>query len=146
NSILVFENYPVDPLLRGAGESLRIVRATPYEQTTYPLSIFAVPGQALRISAVFEERCYDQPVVDRILGHLRAMLEDIARQPDCSIGELCVLTEPEYRRLLAWSSHPDRHGRPGYAHELFEIHAELTPEATAVEHEDGALSYRELND
>ncbi|WP_192363890.1 non-ribosomal peptide synthetase, partial [Mesorhizobium mediterraneum] len=146
NSILVFENYPVDPLLRGAGESLRIVRATPYEQTTYPLSIFAVPGQALRISAVFDERCYDQPAIERILGHLRAMLEDIATRPDRRVGELCVLTEPEYRRVLGWSSHPDRDGHPKYAHELFEIQAELTPEAMAVEHEDGALCYRALNE
>jgi amino acid adenylation domain-containing protein/non-ribosomal peptide synthase protein (TIGR01720 family) len=144
-SIFIVENYPIDPVLRGIGQSLRIASVKMHEQTTYPLSVFAVPGKELRLSAVFDRRRYDPDMLYRILGHFRVLLEDIASQPDRLISELNFLTADERGQLLAWGSSKREPRELVCAHEYFEAQVERTPQAVAVEYGRETLTYCELN-
>jgi amino acid adenylation domain-containing protein len=65
--------------------------------------------------------------------------------PECKIGQLPLLTEAERERLVVQRNQTARaYPPPLCLHELIEAQAERTPEATAVVGQDGALTYRQL--
>ncbi|MEO8593989.1 MAG: amino acid adenylation domain-containing protein [Candidatus Solibacter sp.] len=144
-SILVFENYPVDPALHETGQSLGIVQAKLHEQTTYPLSLLAMPGKELRITAVFDVRRYDSQSAARILDHLLVLLQEMATKPGCRVGELSLMTPVEQRNLLSWAAPAAEHLETRAAHKLFEVQANLAPEVGAIEYDGITLNYGELN-
>ena len=144
-SIVIFENYPIDPLLRGAGESLRIVRTTMHEQTTYPLSICAAVGEKCRISAVFDKRRYDRETMRRILAHFCVLLAEISRHPQLPAGNLSFMSPTDQQKLIDWGSGATPQRELRCAHELIEDNAQAVPLAVAVDHAGSALTYFELN-
>ncbi|NIS83342.1 MAG: amino acid adenylation domain-containing protein, partial [Anaerolineales bacterium] len=48
DTIVAFENYPLEALLPGEGYGLRISNVRAMEQTNYPLALAVVPGERLR--------------------------------------------------------------------------------------------------
>jgi amino acid adenylation domain-containing protein len=95
-SALVFENYPADfralelPGLRIDTERLRFVAA----RSAYPLTILVVPSSELTLRAVFDERRLDADDVERILGHLTAMLTRLL-EPATAIADLLSSIPPD---------------------------------------------------
>lgn len=93
-SILVFENYPVDPAL------LRSLGLTPIEhhpaagseaagaQTRYALTLLVTPGADLRIQAVHDTRRLDTANAALILAHLSTMLSEVATQREPHLATL----------------------------------------------------------
>ncbi|WP_158566872.1 non-ribosomal peptide synthetase family protein [Actinomadura craniellae] len=75
------------------------------------------------------------------------LLAEMADRPDATVADLRLLTPRQERELLAaWDAPADeRVGREPVA-EIFQRQARRTPDATAVEFEDRALTYRELNE
>ncbi len=55
-SILVFENYPVDDSLKRSPAGLQIADLKGTEQTNYPLAVYVVPGQALTLRIAYDRR------------------------------------------------------------------------------------------
>ena len=54
-SILVFENYPIDESLKEADTSVTISEVDSMEQTNYPLTVVAAPGKQLLLKIQYEE-------------------------------------------------------------------------------------------
>src|SRR5262249_38386315 len=69
-SLVVFENYPVDRALlqRGSGLNVRDVRTD--ERTNYPLAVVAVPGEELSLRMLYDARRFAPAAIARLLGHL----------------------------------------------------------------------------
>jgi non-ribosomal peptide synthetase component F len=89
---------------------------------------------------------FDEPTIERMLGHLRTLLESIVAEPDRRLSELELLTEEERHRLLfEWNDTGAEYLEDRCVHELFEEQAKRTPDAVAVVYEDEQLTYRELN-
>jgi len=92
---------------------------------------------------------FDLATIERMAGHFRQLLEGIAADPECRIGELPLLTPEERQQLLVeWNDTVVDY--PGdqcnkCIHRLFEQQAERTPDAPAVEFGKQQLTYRELN-
>ncbi|HEV7518404.1 MAG TPA: amino acid adenylation domain-containing protein, partial [Thermoanaerobaculia bacterium] len=100
-SILVFENYPVDESVRErAGRSLRIGEVEVHEQTHYPLTVTASPGARLGLRIAYETRRFDRATVSRMLGHLESLLSGMAAHPDAALAELTLLGLPERQAWL----------------------------------------------
>jgi non-ribosomal peptide synthase protein (TIGR01720 family) len=83
-SILVFENYPLNPLTsQAAWQSLDVSDARSIgAQTRYPLAILVAPDVELKIQVVADTRRVHEPDVAHILEHWIALLENIAALPD----------------------------------------------------------------
>ncbi|MFN8596435.1 MAG: amino acid adenylation domain-containing protein [Anaerolineae bacterium] len=146
NSILVFENYPVDEAVRAFTESLHIDQVRNFEQTNYPLTVVSAPGDALPLKASYDCRCFDDNTIDRMLGHLRTLLENIAADPHQPLRAVPLLTEPERQQVLVdWNATTQDYALDQGVHQLFEAQAERTPDAPAVVFKDQSLTYRELN-
>ena len=89
---------------------------------------------------------FESITIERIIGHLRVMLNAIVANPYQPIGELPLLTEPEKHQLLVeWNDTKTEYPKDKCIHNLFEAQVERTPDAVAVVFEDQQLNYRELN-
>ena len=142
-SILVFENYPVDRSAGLGGSRLQVSDLSFVEQTHYPLTVLAVPDESLSLGIAFDTRRIDPPIVERMLAHLRRILEQIAQDPARTVGSVEMLSDAEKAQAL-------RLPAPGpeaqaCAHRAFEDRARRWPQALALISDEETLSYGELN-
>jgi amino acid adenylation domain-containing protein len=145
-SILVFENYPLDEALRGAEGRLPIRVVRSQGQTNYPLTIVVVPGDGLWVRATYDDRRIDSETVRRMFAQLRTLLEEFVSGIDRPVAELAMIPEAERQRLLvAWNRTDTPYCGDRCVHELFEDQAEQAPNAVAVAFGEERLSYAELD-
>ncbi|MGZ4954747.1 MAG: amino acid adenylation domain-containing protein [Methylobacter sp.] len=146
DSLLVFENYPVDKVLREQLGSLSIADITIKDQSHYPLTVTAVPGTHLEISISYDQRYFDENSVLRMLGHFEVILESFAEQPESRLAELPLLTFAEKQQILRdWNATGVDYRQDQCIHRLFEAQVEKSPDAIAAVFGEQTLSYAELN-
>jgi thioesterase domain-containing protein/acyl carrier protein len=111
-SILVFENYPLDTSpLQQPGQTVD-VHDVHYvgAQTNYALTMLVFPGVQLRIGVIYDHRRFDAPDVARILEHWLAVLESIAALDDPRLDTLLSgIPDEQVPRVKPLRKHtPDR--------------------------------------
>ncbi|HEX3155766.1 MAG TPA: amino acid adenylation domain-containing protein, partial [Candidatus Angelobacter sp.] len=100
----------------------------------------------LRIRMAYAADLLDGETVERMLGHLAKVLEQMAEDPERLVSEVSLLGAAEREQLVEeWNTTEQEYGEARCTHELFEEQARKRPEATAVVYEEQELSYRELN-
>ncbi|WP_193200009.1 non-ribosomal peptide synthetase [Nostoc sp. MG11] len=145
-SIVVFENYPVDTALQQHNSSLEVVDILRSEQTNYPLTVSAVAGSELSVNISYDAHRFDAGTITRMLRHLQTLLEAIATNQVQRLGELPLLTADEQNQLLfEWNDTQQDYPQDLCVHQLFEQQVESTPDAVAVVFENRQLTYWELN-
>jgi len=145
-SILVFENYPVDQSLDHEIETLKFNRARAFEQSEYPLTLAVVPARELYVRLRYDAGRFDAPAIRRILSHLQTVLECVAANPDQAIVGLEILSDSERQQLNAWNDTAAPAALPATLHQMWERQAEQTPEATALVCGDLAITFQQLNE
>ncbi|MBO1418171.1 non-ribosomal peptide synthetase, partial [Streptomyces sp. FH025] len=144
DSIVVFENYPVDADA-AAAHGLRLRDLDGIETTNYPLALLAQPGPELALRLCYDPRLFDARTVRRLAGQLTAALTALPEGAGRPPARLPLLTAEERRRILVdWND--TAVGRPGRSvAELFAEQVRRTPDAVALEAGGERLSYRELD-
>ncbi|HSE17010.1 MAG TPA: amino acid adenylation domain-containing protein, partial [Pyrinomonadaceae bacterium] len=146
DSILAFENYPVDRVMRQGPASRRATIHHAGERTNYPLAVVVAPNEQLTVRFDFDTHQFESATIERMAGHLRVLFEAFAANPQQRVTLLPMLTEAERSRLfsaLESETHfPVRH----CLHELFEAQAEISPDRIAVTFEQDRITYKELNE
>jgi amino acid adenylation domain-containing protein len=144
DSIVVFENYPIDQQTATA-HGLRLRDLNARETTNYPLSIVASPGPRLTLEVGYDPELFDADTVDRIAGHLTHVLDVIAAAQTDSPAEIDILPEVERRRVVVeWNQTTHAVG-PATLAELVEARVAVAPDAPAVIADGGSISYAELD-
>ncbi|HEY4455076.1 MAG TPA: amino acid adenylation domain-containing protein [Pseudonocardiaceae bacterium] len=146
DSIVVFENYPVD---EAAGDALTGVEARQVhaaEQTDYPLTLSSAPGPRLLLSLLHDRRRYTEQTIRQLLAELRQLLAELAAHPNRPLGQLSIMDEHQRETVLLRWNPPvlDRQDRAPL-HRVVEQHAANAPDAIAVIGADRQLTYRALN-
>jgi amino acid adenylation domain-containing protein len=145
-SIVVFENYPVEAHHRERVADLEIDNVRAFEKTSYPLTVVALPGSELVLKILYDCCRFDTATITRMLGHLKTLLEGMVANPKQRLCELSLLTEGERQQLLeAWNETQAEYPQDRCLHQLFEAQVELTSDAIAAIFEDQQLTYQELN-
>ena len=145
-SLVAFENYPVDASVWGQDGTLQISNMRVVGPTNYPLAIVVVPGKELSIRVSYDSRRFDVAAISRMLGHFNTLLEGIVANPGRRPAELPMLTEAERQQVLyEWNDDEADYPEELCVHQLFEQQVERDPDAVAVVYEDRSLSYGELN-
>ncbi|MBE8967603.1 non-ribosomal peptide synthase/polyketide synthase, partial [Nostocales cyanobacterium LEGE 12452] len=145
-SIVVFENYPVDVAVESPSYNFSIDKIHTIEQTNYPLTVIVVPGEQLFVRIIYDTSRFDDVAITRMLGHFQTLLEGIVANPKERISQLPMLTQVEQQQLLIeWNDTQAEYSREQCIHQLFEEQVERTPDAIAVEYENQQLTYYELN-
>jgi amino acid adenylation domain-containing protein len=145
-TILVFENFYLNSLLRMQGGPWSKRHFHLVEQTNYPVVLAVYAEIELGLKIGFDPSRLDDATVARMLGHLRTLLQAMVTRPQQQLRDLPVLTPAEHHQLLVeWNKTEADYPRDLCIHELFEAQVELTPHAIAVVFDEQHLTYRELN-
>ncbi|HET6977283.1 MAG TPA: amino acid adenylation domain-containing protein [Pyrinomonadaceae bacterium] len=131
-SVLVFENRPAEELT--------------VERINYPLTVTITLGAKLALRIRYDEKRFSGANIDRILIHLRNLLESFAEQPDQPLASVNMLSAAEReQQLIEWN--PIRASFPGHLDyaRLFEQQVARTPENIAIVDDHEHLTYQELN-
>jgi non-ribosomal peptide synthetase component F len=100
-SLVVFENFPVDTALQQQlADRITIDNVQLVNLSNYPLALRITPAKELIFDLIYRTQVYDDKSVERMVGHLRAVLEQMATQPDGEIGHISLLAKDEYRNLV----------------------------------------------
>jgi amino acid adenylation domain-containing protein/non-ribosomal peptide synthase protein (TIGR01720 family)/FkbM family methyltransferase len=146
-TIVVFENYPVDASLSESRGGLEISNPRVDDRTNYPLSLVISGGSRFSLRFIYDRGRYDTATIGRMLGHLKTILIGMIDQPAERLSYLPLLTVPERRQMLVdWNDTSTEYAKERCIHELFETQVEATPGAIAVVSEDEQLTYGELNE
>ncbi|HEX6346257.1 amino acid adenylation domain-containing protein [Umezawaea sp.] len=140
DSILVFENYPVD---EAAAHGVVVRDLDAVETTNYPLSVGVRPGEDLEFRLSYDPALFDAATVERVAGHLTRALLGLTADPDRAVGEVDVLDDADRRIVL-----PDRvrtSAPEATVAELVAARVDRTPDATAVVADGTSLTYTELD-
>jgi len=149
DTLVVFENYPVDRKALGQATSgaLRIAYHGGHGGDTshYPLGLLVGPGPRLELRLGYRPDLFDQATIETLAGRLTRLFEAVVADPQQRIGRIDLLTAAERRLVLQeWNdtAHPvEAITLP----ELFERQVQKSPAATALVFEDTSLTYDELN-
>ncbi len=145
-SILVFENYPVDRILKEWQGNLEVQNISAFDNTNYPLTISVIPSEELEIVIDYQSDRFNFDTIHRMLGHLQTLLQCMVDNPHGRIKKLSLLTDVEKHQLLVeWNSNKVEYPQNICLHQLFESIVEQTPDAIAVEFAGKSLTYQQLN-
>ncbi|HEU0079555.1 MAG TPA: condensation domain-containing protein, partial [Longimicrobiaceae bacterium] len=88
---------------------------------------------------------FDAATAERMMGHLRVLLEGIAEAPERRLSGLGLLEEAERRQLLEeWNATGRDYPEGECIHDLFAAQAARTPASIALLHRGQMLTYAEL--
>ena len=145
-SILAFENYPIDQVVQEqVGRGLGVVAAELLEQTNYPLTVMVTSPAHLYLRVLYDPRRFDGATVGRMLGHLEVLLAGILGGARLTLGDLPWMRLAERQQVLReWNDSeaclPHRAGVQSWIEEQ----AVRQAEAIALVCGERALSYAEL--
>jgi amino acid adenylation domain-containing protein/non-ribosomal peptide synthase protein (TIGR01720 family) len=146
DSILVFENYPVDEALREPKAGLEVREVKAFEQTNYPLTVVVMPGRQLNLTVAYDRGRFSPAVIERLLSHFHVLLSGMVARPRSVISELPILSVAEvHRQVVTWNdtSTHDFLGKTVVA--LFSEQVRKDPGKLALVFGDEQYTYDDLN-
>jgi len=146
-SLLVFENYPVDDSLLGdLGRTLSVRDLRFDESTHYSLALTIDPGPELRIRVGFDAERFEASAIERMTTHIESILSQVIADPDKQIADISILSAAERRQLtLECNRTAAEYPRDRTLTELFEAVAARVPERVAITVDGRDFSYAMLN-
>ncbi|KQY86557.1 hypothetical protein ASD24_27385 [Paenibacillus sp. Root52] len=107
--------------------------------------IWSVTGASCNVQLLSHDITVDEDKISGMREHLVSLLAQIAEQPDLDVDTVSFLTPYEKEQLLSeWCAPHLEFPQEQCVHELFDLQAQSTPDAIAVESLDARMSYREL--
>ncbi|PZX20521.1 non-ribosomal peptide synthase protein (TIGR01720 family)/amino acid adenylation domain-containing protein, partial [Cupriavidus phytorum] len=137
DSIVVFENYPVDAALRRAPAGLAFSGIGNRAETNYPLALVFAHTDTLRLTCRFDRAALGDAQAQLLARGLFTVLRQMVADAALPLGRISLST--------AAAALPAAAAVAQLAHLRFEAHAASTPNAVALAADDVQLTYRELN-
>jgi amino acid adenylation domain-containing protein len=104
-------------------------------------------AQGLRVGLNYSTDLFERGTIERMLGHLARVLEQVAADADVRLSQLELLSAEERGLVVdAWNRTAAEYPADQCIHELFQEQAARTPDAVAVVFEGAPLTYAELNE
>ncbi|RUS96566.1 hypothetical protein DSM106972_087530 [Dulcicalothrix desertica PCC 7102] len=139
-SIVVYENYPVDNTLRQEESELSISSVQSLEKTHYPVTLYALPGDDLTLKIAFQKNIGSVEQREKLLDNLTQVLRNFTEDLEF-VGEIGLLSQAE----ALTHNKADTNLIPQVTvDKLFSQQASLTPNALAVLNGSEWLTYEEL--
>ncbi|MET8222753.1 non-ribosomal peptide synthase/polyketide synthase [Streptomyces sp. NPDC005301] len=144
DSMVVFENYPVDESAT-ARTGVRVEEVRAEDATTFPLCLRAHLSDRLGFDLAYDAALFDRPTVERAASRLAALLTRFADGAEGDVDDLDLLTADDRALLDRWNT-TARQTAPRSPVDLFAEQVRRTPDAPAVHDGDRHVSYRQLAD
>jgi surfactin family lipopeptide synthetase C len=151
-SLLVFENYPLDSAEQENKKTLEISYLRCFERTNYPLTVVVNPQSQLSGRIIYDTSRFDEQTIARMIGHFQTLLEGMAANLQQDISQLSLLSAPEQEQLILLENQQNIDSiNYKCIHSLFEEQVVKTPNAVAIVYENvetrhvTSLTYQQLN-
>ncbi|HEU4556305.1 MAG TPA: non-ribosomal peptide synthase/polyketide synthase [Longimicrobium sp.] len=117
------------------------------EIAKFDLSLaFTATPQGLRGALNYSTDLFERGTIERMLGHLERVLEQVADNPDMRLSRLALAGSEERAEVVVeWNRTERPFPREGCIHQLFEAQAGRTPNVVALVWGAEELTYRELD-
>ena len=92
-SIIVFENYPIDSDLKKRISPLKILSVDTIDRNKYPLTLMVFPASELSFIVSYQSNRFGADTISQLMTHVKMLLEAMVANQAPSIGELLLLTE-----------------------------------------------------
>jgi amino acid adenylation domain-containing protein/non-ribosomal peptide synthase protein (TIGR01720 family) len=145
-SLVVFENYPLEMSEPLAAAGLTIAEGADVSHASDPLALVVQPGPRLSLELRHDTARFGAPCMERLLRQLATLLEAMGRRPECRLGELPLLRDQDRDAVLARLNplEPASYPRDRTVGELFAEQARARPDAPALSYGDETLTYAQL--
>ncbi|MCU7500528.1 MAG: amino acid adenylation domain-containing protein [Ignavibacteria bacterium] len=144
DTLLVFENFPVDALKNAEVKGIRISNVLAAEKTNFPLVLVALLSNTLEFRLIADEESIKPAIARNMLENLKTIIGSFVKFSDGRLSDVEILCEREKQEILRYSLNPAG-DETHCLHRLFELQAEKTPSNTAIVFNGKKLSYSELN-
>ncbi|RCL28711.1 non-ribosomal peptide synthetase, partial [Pseudomonas sp. AFG_SD02_1510_Pfu_092] len=146
DSIVVFENYPVDERLREGGDaSLRFGEVRNRDVTNYAMDLAVQLGETFSVEFLYLRNRFTETAVECLRGSFESLLSAMLDNPQATLGSLGMLTPAQ----LQHAGLRNQLGAAGRAQPLLAEriagHAQARGEALAVICGSQQLSYAQLD-
>ncbi|MCP3804330.1 amino acid adenylation domain-containing protein [Allokutzneria sp. A3M-2-11 16] len=143
DSIVVFENYPVDGDAANR-HGLSINEYSGDEHTNYALTLSAYAAENLMLSLGYDPQQFDDSTAQRLAAHLSALLSSITETS--TVDDVRILSDEDRKLLLhGWNSTAVEYPPTRLVHEMFAEKATEIPQQTAVQCGSDSMTFAELD-
>lgn len=114
-------------------------------QCDLALALIGTP-RGIQARLEYNAELFEPATIARMVGHWQTLLRSIAADPNQSIGELPLLTEPERRQVIdEWNDTRIQYPTDHCIHDLVEAAAARYPDAVSLVDDRERLTYAELS-
>lgn len=99
-SLLVFENYPVNDVLKASSISVEFSNISSVEQTNFPLTIVIMPGEILKMRIAYEASSFTEIAIERLFRQFTQVLKNIVTKPYSALKDLTVINAEEFNKVV----------------------------------------------
>ncbi|WP_116355003.1 non-ribosomal peptide synthetase, partial [Cupriavidus taiwanensis] len=145
DSIVVFENYPVDAALRRTPAGLSFSGVRNRAETNYPLTLLFAHTDTLHLTCRFDRAQLAEPLAGQLAQSLFAVLRQLAADATRPLGDIALMARPDARAALALGTDPQPYPAAQPVHRLFEARVAGQPDAIALCFGEERLTYAALN-
>ncbi|BBZ39434.1 hypothetical protein MCNS_24970 [Mycobacterium conspicuum] len=148
DTLLVFENYPVESAVFAGGSEWAITEFRTRESTHYPLTVLAQPGHELGLRVEFDGDVFDPADIETLIGRLQQILVAMTADPTRRLCSIDLLGRAERARLDGWANRATLATPPTATSipELFAAQVQRAPDAIAVSCGSRSWRYGELDE
>ncbi len=145
-SLIIFENYPVDKSVDEGIQGLTIGSVKFSEQTHYPVTLMVLPGTSLTFRISYDSSRFEKETINRLLKHLFSILKGFVAGADQTLGQISLVDQQETSLILDTFN-----SKAVIVEDVKPVIADFTsyalthPETTALLFEGENYSYGEIN-
>ncbi|MGW6945685.1 amino acid adenylation domain-containing protein [Streptomyces xanthophaeus] len=147
DTLVVIENYPVDPAARPAlSDGVRVTGVEARDGTHYPLTLAVSLDERAELALEYRPDVFTGRDVALIAERYAALLEQLSADPQRPVGTLDLLAPAERAALVAGWHGPVRDVPAGTVADRFAEQAAATPQECAVVAGEQRLSFAALDE
>ncbi len=143
-SVVIFENYPVESIHLPDDAKLSIAHVNVDEQTHYPFALFASGGEEIELCLHFQLNRCDKHDVECMIDFLNSILTRLANLGDLPVEDSSSLF-PALRRPTEFEGPTTITSQLECAHQSFTRAARIHGDKSAIECGEQILTYQELD-
>ena len=144
DTLLVFENTPVDERVGTADLGFRIDGHQGRTQTSFPLTVGLTPGRRLRLEIGHDAACFDAASIEGMGARLCSLLLSMADGLDRPVSDWAAASQECDGAWTGWGQGPRAPVPKLSVPDMIDYIAERHPQRTAVIADEATLCYAEL--
>ncbi|MCK4258405.1 MAG: amino acid adenylation domain-containing protein [Halanaerobiales bacterium] len=147
DSIVVFENYPINVSEDDPELGFIIYQDSAHELTNYDLTILAASGDTILLNMIYNNEVLSLEMMEQIKNNLHQLIKIIIKNPKQLVQDISIISKEEREHLLYEINDTKlEYSQEKTIHQLIEEQVLKTPEKVALVFKDKQLTYRELNE